>query len=56
MAERVGSMGAWNAEHGVTRAPHIVNDDLRLARVAVPLQGHCETVILACVEFNEHGV
>jgi hypothetical protein len=55
MAERVGSVGASNAKYGVTRGPRIVNDDLGLARFAVPLQGHCETVILALVEFNEHS-
>jgi hypothetical protein len=55
MAERIGGVSAWNAEYGVARRPGVVNDDLGLSRVAVPLQGDCETVILASVEFNEHG-
>jgi hypothetical protein len=55
MAERVGGVSAWNAEHGVARRPDVVNDDLGLSRVTVPLERDRETVILAFVEFNEHG-
>jgi len=55
MAERVGGASAWNADHSAVRRPGVVNDDLRLFRVAVPLQGDRETVILAGVEFNKHS-
>jgi hypothetical protein len=56
MAKRVGGVSAFDGEHGVARGAGVVNDDLGLPGEAVPPQGDRETVTLACVEFNEHGI
>jgi len=55
MAERVGGVGAGNPEHDLFCGSDVVDDDLRVPGVAVPLERHRVTVIGASVEFNEHG-
>ena len=55
MAERVGGVDAGDAEHGLACGADVADDDLGLPSVAVPFERDRETVVVACVEFNEHG-
>jgi hypothetical protein len=54
MAERVGGLDAGDAEHGLACGADVTDDDLGLPCVAVPFERDRETVVVACVEFNEH--
>ena len=55
MAERVRSVHVGDPEHSLARSPGVVDDDLGLPGVAVPFERDRETVVVARVEFNEHG-
>jgi hypothetical protein len=54
MAKRVGSIDVRNPEHGLACGPRVIDDDLGLSCVAVPVERDREPVRVAFVEFNEH--
>jgi hypothetical protein len=54
MAERVAGIGAWDAEDEHALVSAVSYDDPRVAGGPIPLERDRVTVVLACVEFNEH--
>src|SRR4051812_20774451 len=55
MAERVAGVLGGDGERKHARAPAVSDDDLGLARVAVPLERDHVAGIVACVEFHKHA-
>src|SRR5215210_2645294 len=55
MAERLASALAGHGEHLHAKGSVVSDDDLRLARVVIPLKRDRVTSIVACVEFYKHA-
>src|SRR3954468_7148510 len=55
MAERLAGALAGHGEHEQARGSIVSDNDLRLARVVVPLERDRVTSIVACVEFYKHA-
>src|SRR5512147_2147986 len=55
MPERLGGVLAGDGEHEHARGPAVGDDDLGLARMAVPLERDRVTRIVACVELHKHA-
>src|SRR4051794_4855579 len=54
VTKRVGRVGGRNPERDQSVGAYVVDDDLGLPGVAIPLERHGETVAASCVELNEH--
>src|SRR3954454_575209 len=54
VAKRVGRADGWNDERDVSVGPHVVDDDLGVPGVAIPLERHREAVAVSRIELNEH--
>src|SRR4051812_11993641 len=54
VTKRVGRVGGRNPERDQSVGAYVVEDDLGLPGVAIPLERHGETVAASCVELNEH--
>src|SRR3954463_10284885 len=55
VAECLAGVLGGNGEREHARGPSVSDDDLGLARVAVPLERDHVTRIVACVEFHKHA-
>src|SRR4051812_6035768 len=55
MPERFAGVLAGHGEHVNARGPPVCDDDLGLARIAVPLERDRVTSIVACVELHKHA-
>src|SRR4051794_1957503 len=54
VAKRVGRADGWNDERDLSVGPHVVDDDLGVPGVAIPLERHREAVAVSRIELNEH--
>jgi hypothetical protein len=54
MTEGVAGVGRWDGKDELAGGSDVTYDDLRGARLAVPLERDGVAIVLACVEFYKH--